>query len=145
MTAPIRTLEGNAPMAEKHLRILYADDTPELRDIMRIMLSREGHGIECAEDGLTALRRIEGDKGFDVVITDHQMPNMTGLELVGELRARGFRGKIMVLSSEISAADVEGYRKLGVDRIFYKPVYRALLRAALAEVMESARHDAARV
>jgi two-component system, chemotaxis family, chemotaxis protein CheY len=125
---------------KRFLRILYADDLRELRDVVRISLSREGHGIECVEDGLLGLARVTADPTFDLVITDHHMPNMNGLELVTRLREQVFAGKIMVFSSELSAAIAAEYQRLKVDRILYKPVYPSVLRQTLRELFPLAAH-----
>jgi two-component system, chemotaxis family, chemotaxis protein CheY len=125
--------------AKRFLRILYADDMPDLRDVMRITLSREGHGIECVEDGLLALARVTADSGFDLVITDHHMPNMNGLELVMRLREQVFPGRIMVFSSELSPGVTAEYERLQVDRILYKPIYPSDLRQAIAEIFPATR------
>lgn len=116
------------------LRILYADDLHELRDVARISFSREGHHIECFADGALALARILADQTFDLVITDHHMPNMNGLEFVRKLRELGFPGKIMVFSSEISESVARQYRDQQVDRILYKPVFPSILRNTLGEL-----------
>jgi CheY-like chemotaxis protein len=118
----------------KFLRILYADDLRELRDVARLTLGRDGHGIECVEDGQIALNRVKMDSSFDLVITDHHMPNMTGLDLVHSLRAMDFRGRIVIFSSELSPETTAEYQRLKVDRILYKPVYPANLRGVLAEL-----------
>ena len=97
--APLAT---DVPATRRKLRILYADDLHELRDVARISFSREGHNIECFADGALALAKIEEDSAFDLVITDHHMPNMNGLEFVTQLRKHSFPGKIMVFSSELS-------------------------------------------
>jgi two-component system chemotaxis response regulator CheY len=124
---------------KRHLRVLYADDLPELRDVMRMALSRQGHGIECVEDGRYALDRVLADPGFDLVITDHHMPRMNGIELVSQLRALPFRGKIMVFSSELSQAVADDYRNIGVDKILYKPVFPSQLLEVLTELFPA--HD----
>lgn len=124
---------ASPPLAHP-LRVLYADDMRELREVVRLSLSREGHNIETAEDGRQALDRLRADPSFELVITDHHMPRMNGLELVRELRALSFPGKIMVFSSEISAEVAAHYRQLGVDKILYKPVYPSALRHVLREI-----------
>lgn len=124
--------------AGRALRILYADDVHELRNVAQISLSREGHGIECVADGDLALSRIVSDPTFDLVITDHHMPNMNGLELVTQLRERSFPGKIMVFSSELSESVAVQYRQQNVDRILYKPVLPSLLRKTLHELFPPA-------
>ena len=118
----------------RHLRVLYADDLPELRDVVRIALSREGHGIETFPDGQAALNRVTQDRSFDLVITDHHMPNLNGLEFVRGLRGIGFGGRIMVFSSELSLEVASEYCRLNVDRILYKPVYPSQLRDVLGEL-----------
>lgn len=124
---------------KRFLRILYADDVRELREVARISFSREGHGIECVEDGAHALNRVMADPAFDLVITDHHMPNLNGLELVKGLRQLGFGGKIMVFSSELDPAVADEYRKLVVDRILFKPIFPSALRATLAELFPPPR------
>jgi two-component system, chemotaxis family, chemotaxis protein CheY len=126
------TPSSSAPV--RHLRVLYADDLPELRDVVRLTLSRAGHGIECVADGQLALHRITADPSFDLVITDHHMPNVNGLEFVRGLRALEYRGKIMVFSSELSNAVAAEYRQLAVDRILYKPVYPSVMHEMLAQM-----------
>lgn len=123
-----------APDAKRLLRILYADDLPELRDVARISFSREGHGIECLPDGRQALDRIRADAGFDLVITDHHMPHMNGLALVRALREMEYPGKIVVFSSELDPRVTAAYKALHVDRILFKPIFPSVLRQALAEL-----------
>lgn len=134
--ATVTLTQHTTPPAKtkKYLRVLYADDLPELREIMRLSLSREGHGIECVPDGQRALARLTADPSFDLVITDHHMPVLNGLELTGRLKALPFHGKIMVFSSELSPAVAAEYRQLGVDKILYKPVFPSVLRHALGEL-----------
>lgn len=120
--------------AKRFLRILYADDMPELREVARLSLSREGHGIECYADGAQGLARVTADPTFDLVMTDHHMPNMNGLEFVQALRNLEFAGKIMVFSSELSVDVSREYNRLRVDRIIYKPVFPSMLRQAIAEL-----------
>ncbi len=120
--------------ARNPLRILYADDVPELRNLLQVMFERDGHLIECHPDGQSALTRINENHDFDLVITDHHMPRMNGLEFVEQLRAQSFRGKIMVFSSELSPSIADKYVRLGVDRILYKPVYPSALRQVMGEL-----------
>lgn len=117
------------------LRILYADDMRELREVARIALSRDGHLIECVGDGQQALDRVTADpNAYDLVITDHHMPHLNGIELVTRLRALPFHGKVLIFCSELSPAVNETYQKLKVDRILYKPVFPSELRQVLADL-----------
>lgn len=107
---------------------------PELREVARLSFSRDGHGIECYCDGDQALKRITADRSFDLVITDHHMPMMNGLEFVTALRGIEFPGKIMVFSSELSLEVAREYQRQRVDRILYKPVFPSMLRQVLGEL-----------
>jgi len=123
-----------APTAlrRRTLRILYADDVRELREVARLSLRREGHDIECVEDGGSALARVRADPQFDLLITDHHMPGMNGLELVTCLRELSFPGRILVFCSELDPQVAADYRAQRVDCILYKPVYPSELRRKLA-------------
>jgi len=116
------------------LRVLYADDMEELRNIIEIYFRRDGHAIECVADGNIALERVTADPHFDLVITDHHMPVMKGLELVRGLREIGFAGRTMVFSSELSPAVLAEYQQLHVDRILMKPIYPSELRVVINEL-----------
>jgi len=125
--------EKNAA-AKKTKRVLYVDDMRELREVARLALTRSGHQVDCAPDGREALEIVRANPdAFDIVITDHHMAVMNGIELVMKLRELNFQGKIVVVSSELNL-DVEAdYRRLGVERILYKPVELSELRSLVAE------------
>ena len=119
----------------RSLHILYAEDLKPLRDFMGIMLGREGHTVETAEDGAIAIDRLGSDlHAFDLLITDHHMPRLNGLELVRRVRATEFPGRIIVFSSELSEVVHDQYRQLGVDLILPKPIFPATFREMLREL-----------
>jgi len=115
-------------------RVLYADDMRELRALLEMILRRDaGYTVESVPDGRDALERITAaPDAFDVLITDHHMPGMNGLELVRRLRALRFPGRIVVFSSELSEEIALAYHQLRVDCILPKPIFPATLRAVLA-------------
>lgn len=131
MNATADTLPATVP-TKRTLRILYAEDVLQLRELMQIVLTKEGHTVECVADGDLALQKVTADPAaHDLVITDHHMPNLTGLELVTHLRALNFPGKIIVFSSELSQHVGAAYRRLNVDYFLPKPIFPATLRALL--------------
>ena len=69
---------------------------------------------------------------FDVVITDHRMPRLSGLELVRRLRAQNFPGKIFVLSAYLLEEDIRAYEELKVDMMMSKPFDFEELERAMA-------------
>lgn len=113
--------------------MLYADDMRELRQLLEIVLGRDGHKVDSVADGHLAFELIQKDpKAYDVVITDHHMPTISGLELVAKLREIKFPGKIIVFSSELSTAVDASYRSHKVDHILPKPIFPSDLRAIFA-------------
>lgn len=115
------------------MRVLYCDDMRELRQLLVIVLGRDGHKVDSVPDGHLALDLIKKDvTAYDVVITDHHMPTISGLQLVAELRNMNFPGRIIVFSSELSSAVDAGYRRHKVDYILPKPIFPSDLRAIFA-------------
>jgi len=132
MTAPASTTQVAVPV-RKPLRVLYADDMRQLRELLVIVLGRDGHTVDTVPNSEDALQKIAEDPGaYDVIITDHHTPGMNGLELVSCIRTRPYTGKIIVFSSELSPLVDIAYRKLNVDHILPKPIFPAQLRAVFA-------------
>ena len=102
-------------------RVLHADDEQLVRAFIDEALHFLGFDVVGVSDGNAALARLAREP-FDVVITDHHMPAIGGLELVRELRARAFEGRIYVLSGALHANDRREYEVLGVDGIAAKPL-----------------------
>jgi two-component system response regulator PilR (NtrC family) len=66
-------------------RILVVDDEESIREFLEIMLKKEGYEVTCAEDGQKA-KDILAKKSFDMVISDLQMPQVTGIELLKHVK-----------------------------------------------------------
>lgn len=114
------------------LRILYAEDLRELRDFTRMVLTKDGHLVETVPDGAAALAWLnQAGPAVDLLITDHHMPVMNGLELVHRVRRTEFPGKIIVFSPELDSLVHEEYHRLHVDLILPKPIFPATLRHIL--------------
>lgn len=129
-TSPSVSVDPDRP--KRTFRVLYAEDVRQLRDLVTIVLTKEGHTVECVPDGLEALEKVQSAPGdFDLIITDHHMPKMTGLDLVTHLRAMDFTGKIIVFSSELNPAVNFAYKQLKVDLVLPKPIFPVTLRAVL--------------
>lgn len=127
------------PSKGQLLRIIYADDLQQLRELMNMVLTREGHSLDTFENGRLALDRLRLDTtGYDLLITDHHMPEMNGLELVEHVRRIHFPGKIIVFSSELSQDVDAAYLAMHVDRVLPKPVLPSVLRQVLGELFSTA-------
>jgi CheY-like chemotaxis protein len=73
---------------QKSARIVVVDDQADIREMMVMMLERMGHRASSCEDGLAAIQYLERHAGeINLVITDQEMPGMTGMELAGKTNA----------------------------------------------------------
>ena len=121
--------------ARKQLRVLYADDMLQLRELLVIVLSRDGHTVDTAANGFDALEKVTAaPSAYDVIITDHHMPGMNGLELVTSIRQTPYQGKIIIFSSELSEAVNTAYHRLKVHCILPKPIFPSQLRELFARL-----------
>jgi DNA-binding response OmpR family regulator len=114
------------------LNILLAEDERSVAFSISFALKADGHTIEIVSDGEEALSELTRKSGaFDLLITDHSMPRMNGVELVKRLRDTVFRGKVVVLSAHLSAENRAAYLALGVDTMIPKPFDVHELRVAI--------------
>ena len=78
---------GEVMAANKDMKILVVDDFSTMRRIVKNILRQLGYNnIVEADDGTTALAKVKSENDIEFVITDWNMPKMTGLELLKELR-----------------------------------------------------------
>ena len=111
-----------ADFMKGRLRILTVEDEPAITALLALILGGPAAKVTNASDGRLALMKIGAAKEpFDVIITDHSMPRMTGLQLVPQLRKRQFAGKIVVISAYLTKENVQAYEELKVDMMLAKP------------------------
>lgn len=134
-TTLVRPTPSKGRSAARPVRILYADDLKELRELMGFVVGAEGHMLETCSNGVLAYEHLRlAPSTYDLVITDHHMPLMNGLELVRHIRQMPYTGRIIVFSSELDESVQQEYLALGVDRVLAKPVLPRELRQILAEM-----------
>ncbi len=100
--------------------ILIVDDDEMDRILVRTVLSQEGHDTYLASDGDEALALCRGTP-IDVVITDLQMPNVHGLELISMLRDLSPRPAIVAMSGT-GEPQLDIASAVGADEVFSKPI-----------------------
>ena len=114
------------------LRILTVEDEPALTQLLAILLGGPSAKVTSASDGWIALMKIGATKEpFDLIITDHNMPRVNGLQFVRQLRKREFSGKIIVLSAHLTKENIRAYEELNVDMMLAKPFDTEELQLAM--------------
>ena len=121
------------------LRILVVEDEKAVAHMIAMVLGGPASKVATARNGWEALIKIGScARPFDLVITDHRMPRMTGLELVRRLRAQNFAGKILVVSGYLSDEDIRAYEEQSVDMMMSKPFDFDELQQAMAVLNKKA-------
>jgi two-component system, chemotaxis family, chemotaxis protein CheY len=122
----------------KDLKILVVDDFATMRKVIRNLLKQVGYeDIVEAEDGVAAMRILKSQK-VDMVISDWNMPNMTGLELLKAVRADADLTKIpfLMVTAEALQDNVVEAVKSGVSNYIVKPFTAEVLNEKIAKILE---------
>jgi|GEM_PF-4922133 len=135
---PIETTEiidKKKARREGPVRALLVDDDESVTRLLSSFLQRNGIESEVMNNSLEALSNFEKDStAFDIVITDHTMPNMTGLELVEKIRSRRKDIPVVLCSGYNEMVNEDEARALGVSRFLNKPVRLETLASVISEL-----------
>jgi two-component system, chemotaxis family, chemotaxis protein CheY len=117
--------------------ILIVDDSLSIRELLSMTLRDGGHSVEAAEDGVDGLAKARKATGHHLVITDINMPNMGGLELVGALRQlQEYKFKpILILTTESSQEMKMKGKAAGATGWLVKPFDPTKLLDVVARVL----------
>lgn len=126
-------------MVEKNIKILVVDDFATMRKVVRNLLKQVGYDdIVEAEDGVMALKALKSQK-IDVIISDWNMPNMSGLELLKAVRDDADLAKtpFLMVTAEALQDNVVAAVKAGVNEYIVKPFTAEVLNEKIIKIMES--------
>ncbi len=117
-------------------RILVVDDEESIREFLEIMLRKEGYEVTCAEDGQKALDVLK-NKSFDMVISDLQMPNVTGIELLRQVKDQYPDMLFMMITAFGTTENAVEAMKLGAYDYITKPFKIDEVRINIANALRS--------
>ena len=112
------------------MKILIVEDEPSLREIMAQTLRREQYVVEEATDYASGLDKIAA-YDYDCILLDIMLPDGSGLKLLEELKRRGLRAGVIIISARDSLDDKIGGLELGADDYLPKPFHTAELLARI--------------
>ena len=116
-------------------RILVVDDEPRIVDVVRAYLEREGHAVEVAHDGETALAAARATPP-DLIVLDVMLPGRTGFEVLRALRAEGGRAPaVILLTARDDVIDRVAGLELGADDYVTNPFEPRELVARVGAVL----------
>lgn len=116
-------------------RILIVDDSADNQRLVATILRRAGADVEGADNGqraLEAVARAGNQRAFDTILLDMQMPELDGYSTVRQLRASGYRGRVVALTGNALQDDRGRCIDAGCDLHAVKPISRGDLLAACA-------------
>jgi CheY-like chemotaxis protein/HPt (histidine-containing phosphotransfer) domain-containing protein len=113
--------------------LLHVDDASMDRRLLQHYLSETALTITSVETGKEAIER--SIEGFDAMIVDNDLTDMTGLDLIGTLRAKGVAIPILMLTADTRPETKQGARNARVSAIIPKPTNKAVVLQALAEFL----------
>ncbi len=125
-------------MADKNLKFLVVDDFSTMRRIVRNLLKELGYtNVDEAEDGAVGLQKLKGGN-FQFVVTDWNMPVMTGIELLKAIRADATLKNLPVLmiTAEAKKENIVEAAQSGASGYIVKPFTAATLEEKLNKIFE---------
>jgi two-component system, NtrC family, response regulator PilR len=100
-------------------RILIVDDERSMRELLEFVLTRENYAVVTAENGRVALERLQ-ERSFDVIISDIQMPDMTGIELLERVKSESPETVMIMITAFATVDTARKAFKLGADDFIIK-------------------------
>ena len=132
-------------MSNSSMRILVVDDFSTMRRIVRTLLKEIGYvNSDEAEDGARALQKLRAER-FDFVVSDWNMPNMTGIELLKAIRADEALKHLPVLmiTAEARKENIIEAAQAGASGYIVKPFTAATLDEKMTKILKTLEEKAA--
>lgn len=123
------------------MKILIVEDNRELSDIMNRALLAERYVVEVAYDYMSASQKI-ADYQYDCILLDVMLPDGSGLDLLGELKAMGKRENVIIISARDSLDDKVAGLEGGADDYLAKPFHIVELLARIRSVVRRSQGGA---
>jgi two-component system chemotaxis response regulator CheY len=116
-------------------KILIVEDSTDAREMLAMLFHIEGYTVATAEDGMEGLMRASADSP-DLILTDINMPNIDGAEMIKLLRAQPGSSRVPIVVMTAYGADVAGRAVAsGADRALSKPVDYDLLLETVKDLI----------
>ncbi|MDX8398963.1 MAG: chemotaxis response regulator CheY [Gallionellaceae bacterium] len=124
-------------MADPNMKILVVDDFSTMRRIVRNLLKELGFAnVSEAEDGVEGLNKLRSEGNFEFVVSDWNMPNMTGIELLRNIRAdeKLKHLPVLMVTAEAKRENIIEAAQAGASGYVVKPFTAATLDEKLKKV-----------
>jgi len=142
LPTPDNNMQDDETIISNHVNgeILLVEDTPDIQALIDLYLNEMGATVTIVENGQAALD-IVNEQTFDLILMDMQMPIMGGIEAVQELRKRGFKTPIAMLTANAMAQFEEECITAGCDDYLVKPVEIKELKRVVDKYLKKSDPD----
>lgn len=130
--------------AEPEARVLVADDDGDMRRLVERSLRRSGLSVELVRDGRALLHQLEAPDSADlpdVIVTDVQMPGLSGVDVLHRLRTRGLHLPVILVTAYPHRELAEQAEALGAADVLTKPFRMTDLHASVRRALNGAVCD----
>jgi DNA-binding NtrC family response regulator len=124
-----------------NLRVLVVDDEPLIRWSLAELLAESGHSVIEAADGASAVRALNGDGPFDVVLLDYRLPDSNDLNLLSTICHQTPQSAVIMMTAYGTPEMTSGALALGAYRVVPKP-FEVHDLVSLVTQAHNARHAA---
>jgi DNA-binding response OmpR family regulator len=114
--------------------VLLIEDEPNIAEAIRFLLIRDGFRVSHVADGAAALAAMRADRP-DLVILDHMLPGMSGIEILTALRASADTRDLPVMMLTARGRDRDTAARAGADRFMTKPFSNAEILAEVRSML----------
>lgn len=116
--------------------LLVVDDDADIREFTAETLTRAGHQVDTAEDGAAGWTALQAYR-YNLLITDHNMPKVSGVELLKKLRAAHMALPAILISGAMPTEELNRKPRLQIEALLLKPYTIEKLLATVAEVLRA--------
>ena len=117
-------------------RVLVVDDNSDVRQLTVDVLAGSGYDVDAAQDGAAGWEAIQA-RGYDLIITDNQMPRMTGIEMIEKLRSACIISRVIMATGHLPVFEFARKPWLKPDAALQRPFSNDELLATVKKVLHT--------
>jgi len=127
-----------AKKQKKHIHLLLIDDDPNMQRMITLFLQKEPIRLDAVGNGRMALQKLQENR-YDVIISDMQMPLMSGLELLQKIRELKIKTPVIIISAYAEDLLQEKMDSVDVFATLSKPFDSKILKSLIERAYKSKR------
>jgi two-component system, NtrC family, response regulator PilR len=134
----VASSDGHRATTDGKVRILIVDDEPSMREMLRIVLRRDGYDVQLADSGREAIDQLR-QNNFDLLLSDIKMPDVSGVDVLRAAKEINRDVVAFMMTAYASTSTAVEAMRLGAVDYFTKPFSMDELRLKIRQHLESHR------